>query len=79
MLLCLCFPSHAAAVAIQVLAALRKLDQTGKRKLALQWTRRWHPDTYRRYVLDPDERDKILHRVEEVSKKVNSIIASFDY
>ncbi len=55
-------------------ADLMQLDAAEKRKLVLQWSRRWHPDTWAKYKLAPAEREAILSRVQEVSKKINALL-----
>ena len=51
-----------------------QLAAAEKRKLVLQWSRRWHPDTWAKYKLAPAEREAILSRVQEVSKKINALL-----
>ena len=55
-------------------AESKNLSADEKRKLVLQWSRRWHPDTRGRYNLAAGDRDKSLERVHEVSKEVNALV-----
>jgi hypothetical protein len=51
----------------------KHLSKAEKRKLVLQWSRRWHPDTWAKYNLAADDKESILLRVQEVSKKINAL------
>jgi len=63
-----------AKLAIDSYAESKLLSAADKRKLVRQWARRWHPDTWGKYNLAKDDRESILVRVDDVSKKVNALL-----
>jgi hypothetical protein len=50
------------------------MSDAQRRKLVLSWSRRWHPDTWARYELAAPDRERILARVEDISKKINALL-----